>query len=164
MGTHAHCLTGPITPKAGDAFLPEYGTVSDGSGWAFTGDVNTGAFRATNQNIDNVTIKNCMIRNMPAKGIHASKDFSDGWTIESNEFYGNRYGVHVGDSFSVKKNYIHHNIGDPTSATYALRGGAYGGYQSSGSVFEDNAISYNGPEQKMSRDEQRHVSAELRPP
>ena len=111
--------------------------------------MNTGAFRATNENIDNVTIKNCMIRNMPAKGIHASKDFSDGWTIESDEFYGNRYGVHVGDSFSVKINYIHHNIGDPTSATYALRGGAYGGYQSSGSVFEDNEISYNGPEQKM---------------
>ncbi len=143
-----HNLTGAITPKTGDAFVCEYGAVLDGTGWATT-DTTQAAFRAHNQDIDNVTIKNCVIRKMPVSAVHAYKDFSDGWTIESNEIYGNKYGTDVGNTTTVKKNSIHHNIGDPTSATYALRGGGYAAYKATGTVFEDNEIAYNGPEQKL---------------
>ena len=48
------------------------------------------AFRAHNQDIDYVTIRNLVIRNMPQRGIHAYHWMSDHWTIEYNEIASNR--------------------------------------------------------------------------
>ena len=73
-GTHS--ISASIVPKSGHTFIGELGAVLDGSGWV-TSDDTAAAFRAHNQNIDDVTIRNLVIRNMPQNGIHAFKDFAD---------------------------------------------------------------------------------------
>ncbi|HEU5255965.1 MAG TPA: hypothetical protein VFU28_08250, partial [Vicinamibacterales bacterium] len=65
-----HYLTSSITPKTGFTFVGEYGAILDGSSWS-TSDSTQAAFRAHNQDIDYVTIRNLVIRRMPQKGIHA---------------------------------------------------------------------------------------------
>ena len=104
-----HWITSAITPKSGDTFVGEYGAILDGSGWT-TSDDTQAAFRAHNQNIDYVTIRNLVIRNMPQRGIHAYYYMSDHWTIESNEIAANTNTgiVFPGDSV-IRNNYIHHN-------------------------------------------------------
>jgi hypothetical protein len=89
-----YSLTSAITPKSGDIFVGEYGAILDGTGWSTT-DTTQGAFRAHNEDINNVTIRNLVIRNMPQRGIHAFYQFSDAWTIEYNEIAGNQLGVAV---------------------------------------------------------------------
>ena len=86
-GTHS--LRSSITPKTGNTFVGEYGAILDGTGWA-TSDDTQAAFRAHNQDIDYVTIRNLVIRNMPQRGIHAYYWMSDHWTIEYNEIASNR--------------------------------------------------------------------------
>jgi parallel beta-helix repeat protein len=86
---------------------------------------------------------------MPAKGIHAFKDFADGWVVEYNEISANVYGVAVGNSSVVRNNYIHHNVGDPNSLTAALRGGGYLTFRSNAVTFDQNEIAWNGQEQKV---------------
>ena len=132
-----HYLTGAITPKTGNAFVGEYGAVLDGTNWSTT-DPNTGAFRAHNQDIDNVTIRNLVIRNMPQRGIHAFYNYSDGWTIENNEIASNRTGLNVPGASMVRNNQIHHN-----------GAGGYLMYKGSSTTFENNEIAYNGTEQKV---------------
>jgi parallel beta-helix repeat protein len=144
-GTHQ--VTGAITPKTGNVFVGEYGAILDGTGWVTT-DSQQGAFRAVNVNVDNVTIRNLVIRNMPQRGIYASKSLSDGWLIEHNEIHANRFGFHAGNTFTIRRNLIHHNIGIPSSLIYEERGGAYAAYQATGVVMEDNEIAHNGPEHK----------------
>ena len=135
-GTHP--LRAAITPKSGDTFVGEAGAVLDGSGWT-TADPSQGAFRAHNQDIDHVTIRNLVIRRMPQKGIHALAAGSDDWTIENNEIAWNQHtGVSPARRSLVRNNLIHHN------AT-----GGYTAYQSDGTVFESNEIAYNGGEQKI---------------
>ena len=65
-----HSLSSSITPKTGNTFVGEYGAILDGTGWTTTDDTQA-AFRAHNQDIDYVTIRNLVIRNMPQRGIHA---------------------------------------------------------------------------------------------
>ena len=108
-----HAITNPITPKTGDTFVGEYGAILDGTGWTTT-DSTQGAFRAHNEDIDNVTIRNLVIRNMPQKGIHAFRDFSDNWTIEYNEIAFNHSGILFPNYSIIRNNYIHHNVGTPT--------------------------------------------------
>ncbi len=143
-----HSIKSPIVPKTYNVFVGQYGAILDGTGWATT-DTTQAAFRAHNQDIDNVTIRNLVIRNMPQRGIHAY-GYCQRWTIEFNEIAYNRWGVHASDNFVFRNNYIHHNVGpDPNSTDYTQRGGAYAGYRVTGVVFEGNQIAYNGPEQKM---------------
>lgn len=132
-----HALTGAITPKSGQTFVGEFGAILDGSGWQ-TADTTQGAFRAHNQDIDDVTIRNLVIRHMPQRGIHAFADFADRWTIESNEITGTHTGLSVGKASIVRANRIHHNAG-----------GGYGAYRGHGTVFDNNEIAYNGSEQKI---------------
>ena len=127
-----HAVRSAITPKSGNVFVGEYGAVLDGSGWA-TSDVNQGAFRAHNEDINDVTIRNLVIRNMPQKGIHAFKDYADRWTIENNEITGTLVGVAAPNYSLVRNNYIHHNTD-----------GGYFGYRIVGTTFEGNEFSYNG--------------------
>jgi parallel beta-helix repeat protein len=127
-----HPIASAITPKTGNIFVGEFGAILDGTGWMTT-DPDQGAFGAHNQDIDDVTIRNLVIRNMPQKGIHAFKDFSDRWTIENNEISGNVIGVAAPNDSVVRNNYIHHNTG-----------GGYAGYGIVGTTFENNEIAYNG--------------------
>jgi len=143
-----HAITSAITPKSGNTFVGEYGAILDGSGWKTT-DATQGAFRAHNQDIDDVTIRNLVIRNMPQKGIHAFRDSADRWTIEYNEIASNRTGVSFPNHSFVRHNNIHHNVGNPTASDPGGRGGGYDGYRSADTILDTNEIAYNGPEQKV---------------
>jgi len=143
-----HAITSAITPKSGNVFVGEYGAVLDGTGWKTT-DRTQGAFRAHNQDIDDVTIRNLVIRNMPQKGIHAFRDFADRWTIEYNEIASNQTGLSYPNHSVVRNNHIHHNVGNPSSSDPAERGGGYGGYRAIETILDTNEIAYNGPEQKV---------------
>ena len=144
-----HYVTSSITPKTGNTFVGEYGAILDGSNWSTT-DTTQAAFRAHNQDIDYVTIRNLVIRKMPQKGIHAFYWLTpDHWTIENNEITGSHTGLLFPDHSMIRNNYIHHNYGNPSGATAAERGGGYVGYYASYTTFENNEISYNGKEQKV---------------
>ncbi len=101
-----HYIRSAITPKTGDTFVGQYGAILDGTGWSTT-DSTQAAFRAHNQDIDSVTIRNLVIRNMPQRGIHAYYYMSDRWTIEYNEITGNYLGVLVPTSSVIRYNKIH---------------------------------------------------------
>lgn len=132
-----HYLTSSITPKSGDSFVGEYGAILDGTGWTTTDDTEA-AFRAHEQDIDYVTIRNLVIRNMSRRGIHAYYSMSDHWTIEHNEVTANYSGI-VFPSYSIiRNNYIHHNYN-----------GGYLGASAHNSILEHNEIAYNGWEQKI---------------
>jgi parallel beta-helix repeat protein len=133
-----HYLTSAITPKTGDVFVGEFGAVLDGSNWA-TSDATQAAFRAHNQDIDYVTIRNFLIRNMPQRGIHAFYYMSDHWTVEYNEIASSaNTGIVVPSDSLIRNNNIHHN-------TYA----GYMGQNAHNTTFDSNEIAYNGWEQKI---------------
>jgi parallel beta-helix repeat protein len=130
-------VTKPITPKSGNTFVGEYGAALDGTGWTDT-DTTHAAFRAYNQDIDFVTIRNLVIRKMPQSAIHAFYMMSDHWTIEYNEIASNYSGIVFPSDSLIRNNYIHHNYN-----------GGYQGSYSSNSTLESNEIAYNGWEQKV---------------
>ncbi|MDP9206411.1 MAG: right-handed parallel beta-helix repeat-containing protein, partial [Gemmatimonadota bacterium] len=131
LGAGTFNITSAITPKTGDTFTGVYGAVLDASGWSTT-DQTQGIFRANNQDIDNVTIRNLVIRNSPQRGIHAYKDFSDRWVIDHNEIYGNRIGIMHGNYFQIRDNYIHDNWQYGISSL-----------DSTGSLIENNEFAWN---------------------
>jgi parallel beta-helix repeat protein len=124
-------ITGSITPKTGDSFTGVYGATLDGSGWS-TADDTQGAFRCWNQDIDNVTIKNLIIRNMPVRGINGYTNSCDGWKISHNEVFGNAIGIYHGNYFAIRHNYVHDNT------QYGILG-----YKSTGSIIEYNEFARN---------------------
>src|SRR5678815_4747148 len=65
-----YSLTSSIRPKTGNTFVGEYGAILDGSGYWPISDDTQAAFRAHNEDIDYVTIRNLVIRKMPYSGIH----------------------------------------------------------------------------------------------
>jgi parallel beta-helix repeat protein len=134
-----HWFTSPVTPKTGDTFIGEYGAIVDGTGWATNNDAD-GAFRAYNQDIDYVTIRNLVIRNL-RRGIHAGWPSyqSDHWTIENNEIGPNYSGIQFPAYSTVRNNYIHNNSYSGYIGTFAHS-----------SLLENNEISFNGWEQKVS--------------
>jgi len=134
-GTHS--IRSSITPKTGDVFVGEYGAILDGTGWS-TSDSTQAAFRAHNEDIDYVTIRNLVIKNMPQRGIHAFYYMSDHWTIEYNEIANTAWGLVFPSSSTIRNNNIHHNSS-----------GGYLGTYSSYSTLEGNEIAYNGKEQKV---------------
>jgi parallel beta-helix repeat protein len=133
-GTHS--LVSPITPKTGNTFIGEYGAIVDGTGWTTT-DHTEAAFRAHNQDIDFVTIRNLVIRNLQ-RGIHAYYLNSDHWTIENNEIAFNQSGIVFPSNSTIRNNHIHHNSS-----------GGYLGSFAHNSLLENNEIAYNGWEQKV---------------
>jgi parallel beta-helix repeat protein len=137
-GTHS--LRSSITPKTGNTFVGQYGAVLDGTGWTTSDPAFTqAAFRAHNEDIDNVTIRNLVIRNMPQRGIHAYYHLSDRWTIEHNEIAANgNTGIVIPGQSLIRNNHIHHN-------TFA----GYMGPYAHNTTFEGNEIAYNGAEQKV---------------
>ena len=145
-----HSLTSAITPKTGNTFVGEYGAVLDGADWT-TDDDTQAAFRAYNEDIDYVTVRNLVIRNMPQWGIHAFYQMADHWTIEYNEIAYNRWGLLFGQEFTIGNNYIHHNVGNSSSSIPAERGGGYLGDFADNATFDSNEIAYNGSEQKVGR-------------
>jgi parallel beta-helix repeat protein len=147
-GTHS--IRSAITPKTGNIFVGEYGAILDGTGWTTT-DSTQAAFRAHNQDIDDVTIRNLVIRNMPQKGIHAYYWMSHRWTVEYNEITRTHTGINAPNDSVVRHNYIHHNVRNPASTNPAERGGGYAANKATNTVFDSNEISYNGPEQKVTQ-------------
>jgi hypothetical protein len=160
-----HPILGSITPKSGNTFVGEFGAILDGTGWV-SSDTTHAAFRAHNQDINDVAIRNLVIRNMP-RGIHAySSGWSSGsggtgtcnfstagadrWTVENNDIRSNVVGVALPNYASVKRNLIRDNVGsDPAGADVNKWGGGYGGYLTQGIVFEDNEVANNGPDQRF---------------
>ena len=154
-----HPVTKSMTPKSGQAFVGEYGAILDGTGWSST-VFEDAAFRAHSQDINEVTIRNLVIRHMPQRGIHTyssgscvnhecsfSSAGADKWVIEHNEIAYNALGIEVSTDMIIRKNYIHHNVGsDPTNDR--TQGGAFESLLAQRALFEDNEVSYNGMEQK----------------
>jgi hypothetical protein len=147
-----------ITPNTGSTFVGEYGAILDGTGWSSFDD-SQAAFRIyddpndpndPNTDVDNVTIRNFVIRNMPHYGIHASHTrHADHWLIENNEVASNRYGVMFTRDFTIRNNYIHDNVGNPTAPLPGDRGGGYVGQYADNTILDNNEIARNGPEQKV---------------
>jgi parallel beta-helix repeat protein len=138
-GTTTFCLNpgvyplrGPIIPKTGNTFVGEYGAILDGTGWV-TADPNTGAFLSYKQDIDDVTIKNLVIRYMPQRAIFASADASNRWTVVNNELANSDIGIAAPNDSTVANNSVHHN------AT-----GGYNAFGSANTVFDHNEFAYNG--------------------
>ena len=52
-------------------------------------------------------------------------------------------------NFTIRNNYIHHNVGNASSSNPGERGGGYQGFRSDNTTFDSNEIAYNGPEQKV---------------
>ena len=157
-----HYVTSAVTPRTGIVFVGEYGAsgpaILDGIGWATTDDTQA-AFRVyddpndpndPNTPVDNVTIQNLVIRNMPQYGIHGSHTRSaNNWTIANNEIGPNKTGLMFAANSNIRNNYIHHNVGNPSSPIPGERGGGYLGQFASNTTFDRNEIAYNGPEQKV---------------
>ena len=75
---------------------------------------------------------------------------SNHWTIEYNEIAYAKIGIEFAPNFTIRNNYIHHNVGiNPSSSNPAERGGGYLGVRADNTTFESNEIAYNGPEQKV---------------
>jgi parallel beta-helix repeat protein len=144
-----HSIINSITPKTGDVFVGEYGAVLDGTRWTTT-EPTQAAFRAHNQDIDDVTIRNLVIEHMPQRGIHAFPYMSDRWIVEYTEIWGGQVGIQLGNQSVLRHSWIHDNVGNPFSPIPAERGGGYSVYQTTDVLFEHNEISNNGPEQKVS--------------
>lgn len=136
VGTYP--ITGAITPKTGDTFTCQFGAIIDGAGWVTT-DFNQGAFRAHNQDIDDVTVRNCIIQHMPQRGVHFLGG-TDRWTVEHNDVWATKTGVNIGSGRGavVRYNRIHDNPG-----------GGYLSFLAVAPTITGNEIYANGTEQKI---------------
>ncbi len=144
-----HPILGSIIPKRGDIYVGESGAILDGSNWVTT-DQDDGAFKALNQDIDFVVIRNLVIRKMPQYGIAAFYWMSDHWTIEYNELADNKFGIEFPPDSLIRNNYIYHNVSStPTAASPQERGGGYASQHADRAILEGNEIAYNGTEQKV---------------
>ena len=50
---------------------------------------------------------------------------------------------------TIRNNYIHHNVGNPSSPIPGERGGGYVGQYADNTIVDNNEIASNGPEQKV---------------
>ena len=66
-----------------------------------------------------------------------------------NEIAYAKIGIEFSPNFTIRNNYIHHNVGNASSSNPGERGGGYQGFRSDNTTFESNEIAYNGPEQKV---------------
>lgn len=148
LGAGVHSLTSSIIPKSGNTFCGVYGAILDGSGWS-SSDLSHAAFSAHNQDIDDVTIQNLIIRNMPTKAIHAFYNFTDGWLVEYSEIDNCPQGIFFGNTMTVQHCLIHGCHGDDLNSNPNVRGGGIGSYRCTSPQLIDCEIWDNGPEQKI---------------
>jgi hypothetical protein len=127
-----HYVRTPIYPKTNNRYVGEYGAILDGSQWQSTTS-SMGAFIGSGRIVSYVTIRNLVIRNMPLAGIATGFGVNDHWTIDHNEISGSVVGIALPDYSTVTSNFIHHNV------QYG-----YTGYRTTGSVIQNNEVSYNG--------------------
>lgn len=143
-----HPVSGSVVPKSGMTFIGEYGAILDGSGWS-TSDEIAGAFQAVNTNVDNVTIRNLVIRNMPTKGVIAM-DNSHGWTLENNDIGPSEWGFVLSANATVRRNKLHHaSIGGYSSYLTRTVPGSV-------TIFEDNEV-FNNASQTKFQDGGKHI-------
>ncbi len=151
-------VNSPITPKTGDTYLGEYGSILDGSGWVST-DTSMGGFRASLQAIHNVTIQNLVIQHMPQKGIYASSSSAtpvgsapaaDSWLVTYCELGYNLVGIVLANFGTLSHSYLHHNSGDPHSGDFDLQGGMYQAYLATDITYDTNHWAFNGVNSKVS--------------
>lgn len=132
-------IRGSIRPKSGDVFVGQFGAVLDGTGWSTT-DTTHGAFRAWNEDIDDVTVRNLVIRNVPMGGVTAFRDSADRWTVEYVEIGPcGGTGINLPHSGLARRLYVHD-----------CRVGGYAAYLSNNTRWEDNDFARNGNESKLS--------------
>jgi parallel beta-helix repeat protein len=153
-----HSINTSITPKTGNTFIGEYGAILDGTGWT-SADNTQAAFRAHNEDINNVTIRNLVIRKMPQFAIRGSTPFpqplayspagADGWIVEHDELHDNLWGVLVGNDSYVRHNNIHHNIGDTSNSDANLWGAAIHASLAQNLTIESNELAYNGANTRL---------------
>lgn len=148
LASGIHSADGSNVPKSGDSFTGQFGAIIDGTGWV-TSDGTQAVFRAHNQDIDDITIKNLTLRNLPQEAVHAFKDFSDRWTFDHLEIAGCHTGIDLPNGALLQESVIHNCIGDPLAAAPADRGGAFAGYQPVNVTLLHNEFYGNGPEQKL---------------
>jgi parallel beta-helix repeat protein len=142
-----HFVTGPITPKSGNTFIGEYGAIVDGSKWTASTPDYYAIFLAHTLDIDDVTIRNLVIRNATGKRcIHAAFG-PDRWTIDHTEITGCQAGAILPRGAIFRANYCHHNSG--TDSGGAMPNGCYFASNADGLLIEGNEIAYNGAIQKV---------------
>jgi parallel beta helix pectate lyase-like protein len=152
LGAGVHQVPLPILPRTGTILTGEFGAVLDASGMRFRPSPPAewqGIIQAHNANVDDVTVRNLVIRDSAQRGIHGYPDYSDGWVIDHDEIAFNKTGVSVGNFATISSNLIHDNRGNVNSSVPAERGGGFGSYQAHDQLFIDNEIYENGPEQKV---------------
>ncbi len=103
LAAGTHNISTPITPKAGNSFIGEYGAILAG------GDVASTAFAPV---VDNVTIRNLIVEHFanPVQFGALSAEGHSGWVIANNEARLNfGYGIRIGPSAQILRNNVHHN-------------------------------------------------------
>ena len=142
-----HAVAGSVLPKTGDTFVGELGAILDGSTWA-TVDEGAAAFRCFgNENVDNVTIRNLVIRNMPKKGVYAVES-CEAWTIENSDIYNSQFGFVLGIAPRGLNNKLHHNNKEPNSGNYAFQQWVRAPGETRAGLMQNNEIAYGGTQQK----------------
>lgn len=167
-----HTAESANTPQSGQTFIGSYSSgpaIIDGSGWGpITVPSDQAIFRAQDQDINGVTIKNLVLQNFPARGINssssASEPRSDNWTVEHCEIIGSTAadawtnattrkgwtGIVISRGGTLRWNYIHHCLHLPADGNASYRGGGFlAGTGAINLLLEDNQFAYNGPENKL---------------
>lgn len=137
LAAGVHNVTSSVTPKTGNTFTGEYGAILDGTGWV-TADNSQAAFRANNQDIDDVWIRNLTFRAFPQKAIHSlASGGVDRWIVEYVDVGNTRLGIELGNG-TLRHAYVHDNtVGGLTA------------YKSVGAIVEDSELTRNGNETKF---------------
>ncbi len=163
LAAGTHTISASITPKSGNSFIGEYGAIIDGTGWV-SNDATQAAFRAHNQDINDVTIRNLVIQNMPQFAIRSSTPFTvpnfstahaDGWVVSNNEIKDNLWGVLPSNNGIVINNYIHDNYNHDLGFDYqasgqeAFWGGGIHAVLATDVLVENNEFYHNGSNQRV---------------
>ena len=126
-GTHTQQS---VTPKTGDTFIGQTGTILDGE------DVTARAFRSAGGTADDVTISTMEIKNytQDRTGVVQSSDNS-GWTFTDLEVHDNlaSAGIQHGPNATLTRCHVHHNRTGILSV----------GTGADGSVVDDCEVSFN---------------------
>ena len=111
-------------------------------------DDTQAAFRAHNEDIDYVTIRNLVIRKMPHQWHSCVHWMSDHWTIEYNEIASNKMGPRICAQFHHQEQ-LHPPQRGQSSSSIPPSGVAATGVRADNTTFDSNEIAYNGREQKV---------------
>jgi parallel beta-helix repeat protein len=141
-----HAIVHPVVPRSGTTITGEYGAILDGASLQASADHHAIIY-AHLVDVDDVTLRNLVIRNSPQRCVHAFYQWSDRWVVEHNEITGCRSGISLANASTLRRNSIHHNNGDSQGGL--IPNGGYIGSNIRDSLIEDNEISDNGRIQKV---------------